>query len=207
MTHERPYHVRHLALVPRIPRGIHGNRGKFRGAARRKVRRVFELMTRGPATVPSHALAIHAELLATSQNVHHLPVVEAGRLVGVLCLCDLWGVASETAAAEVMTSPAATIDSRAPIAEAVSAMCDLAIGCLPVLDGEVLVGILTRGDLYRAGLLDENLIRTCASCGARHHVRVDPAAYQDAVAFCFDCLDRGRAFDRQDPYEELGGDG
>ena len=176
-----------------------------RVARRQSFRRVADLMTREPATVASHALAIQAERLATAQSVHHLPVLEAGRLVGVLCLCDLWDVDSDTVAAEVMTSHPATIDSIAPIGDAVEAMRDLAVGCLPVVDGDELVGIITRGDLRRAGFLDENLIRTCASCRARHHVRVAPGVYEDSVAFCLECLERGRAFDRDDPYEELGG--
>ena len=166
--------------------------------------RVRELMTRTLITVAPHTLAVHAERIAKAHSVHHLPVVADGRLQGVVCLCDLWRADSNAVAAELMTAPPVTIDSLSPAGEAADAMRDLAVGCLPVVDGEELVGILTRGDLRRHGLLDlEDLMRKCAACGTRHHSRSE----QDAVvAFCLDCTDRGRAFDFDDPFDELGGE-
>lgn len=163
--------------------------------------RVSDVMSRELATIAPYALAAHAELIAQSRKVHHLLVVEDDRLAGVLCLCDLYGCESDAVAVELMSTPPATIDSGATLEDAIEAMRDIGIGCLPVLDGDDLVGVITRGDLRRAGFEDEIVFRTCASCSTRHHVR---SAMGNAVAFCVDCMERGRAFDSEDPYDDLG---
>ncbi len=167
-------------------------------------RLVGDVMTCELVTIAPHTLSVHAERLAKSSAVHHLLVVDGVRLEGVLCLCDLWRAETDSVAADLMNAPA-TIDSLATAIEAAEMMRELALGCLPVLDGDRLSGILTRGDLRRAGLFgDEETTRTCAACGTRHHVR----SMGDAVvAFCLDCVERGRAFDLDDPLEDLGGQG
>jgi hypothetical protein len=80
------------------------------------------------------------------------------------------------------------IDADASLNEAVAGMAALQIGCLPVVQKGDLVGVITRGDLRRAGI-DEALLgaRYCASCGSPHGVCPDP---RGAVEFCLDCLDR-----------------
>jgi CBS domain-containing protein len=168
-------------------------------------RRVSEVMTRQLITVTPHTLAVHAQRLASANGVHHLLVVDGVRLEGVLCLCDLSRGAPRSVAADLMTAWPATVDSLAPASEAAQAMRDLTVGCLPVLDGERLVGMVTRGDLRRCGFFeDEEETRVCAACGTRHHVRCDGEAI---VAFCLECIERGRAFDVDDPFEDGGGQG
>jgi CBS domain-containing protein len=164
--------------------------------------RVRDLMSRDLVTISPLTLAVHADRLAAGQSVHHLPVLDAGVLVGVVCRCDLWGTDADAVACEVMTTPPSTIDSLASMEEAADAMRELAVGCLPVLDGDTLVGILTRGDLRRAGLLDEETItRTCASCGGRHHVRPHEGR---KLSFCLSCLERGASFDDTELDEDVG---
>jgi len=160
-------------------------------------------MTRDPVIIAPYTLAVHAERIATGRNIHHLLVVQDARLVGVVCLCDLLSTDSDAIAAELMTTPPVTIDSLASGEEAADAIRDLAIGCLPVLDGDKLVGVLTRGDLQRAGLLDaDSIARACASCGERHHA----LAHEDrSRSFCLSCLERGAAFDYPDLDEDSGG--
>lgn len=51
---------------------------------------------------------------------------------------------------EAMTAPAVTIKPRRSLAEAAGLMLDLDVTRLPVVEGEVLVGIVTRADLVRA---------------------------------------------------------
>lgn len=162
-------------------------------------------MTRLPVTVAPHTLLEHAERLATALGIHHLLVTDEDcRLLGVFCRCDLRYADAGACAAELMHAPPYTIDPVAPADEAIDAMIEVAVGCLPVLAGEELVGVVTRGDLRRAGLLDAEsaLTRRCASCGARHHL-----SGTAPVSFCLDCVERGRAFDVDDPYGEIGGEG
>ena len=49
----------------------------------------------------------------------------------------------------VMSTPPIVIDPDASVVEAVAVMLDKRIGCLPVLDGEKIVGMLTETDVLR----------------------------------------------------------
>lgn len=178
-------------------------RTRARAAAFPRSLRVIDVMNRDPVMVASWTRLENAERLAGSRSVHHLLVSDGDRLLGILCLCDLWRGEPGSVASEMMTAPPATIDPLASAEEAVATMNEQAIGCLPVLDGDRLVGIVTREDLRRAGALGDEHVRSCAACGTRHHVRT--ADLHNGIAFCVECLERGRAFDCDDPYDELGG--
>jgi CBS domain-containing protein len=53
-------------------------------------------------------------------------------------------------AGDAMTAPAVTIVPRRTVADAAALMLDLRIDRLPVVDGDQLVGIVTRTDVVRA---------------------------------------------------------
>jgi CBS domain-containing protein len=55
-----------------------------------------------------------------------------------------------TTAADAMTGPAITIEPNRPITEAARVMTERKVNRLPVVDGDRLVGIVTRADLVRA---------------------------------------------------------
>ena len=59
-------------------------------------------------------------------------------------------VFAKTMVERVMTRDPQTVSSTTPLQEAVSLMQQTKYGCLPVVDDEMLVGILTRGDLIDA---------------------------------------------------------
>ena len=96
-------------------------------------------------------------------SVRHLPVVRKGALVGVVSQRDLlraslsnvMGLPADeqnrflkgVAISEVMSSPAISIESDASVKEAARLMAAHKIGCLPVLRGAELVGILTETDV------------------------------------------------------------
>jgi CBS domain-containing membrane protein len=52
-------------------------------------------------------------------------------------------------AGEIMSSDVASIDAKAPAREAARIMLEQQIGCLPVVNGDVLVGIVTEADFLR----------------------------------------------------------
>jgi acetoin utilization protein AcuB len=101
----------------------------------------------------------------TLGRVRHMPVVQGGRLVGVVSERDLLraslSVLSEHRDAErraflhvveisrVMSTPAIVIGPDATIEEAALLMADKKIGCLPVVAGEELVGMVTETDVLR----------------------------------------------------------
>ena len=91
-----------------------------------------------------------------SKGFRHLPVVEEGRLVGVLTDRDLrWATSVlcpeprklDAPVRSAMSQPPVTIDPLQPVEEAARIMRELKIGCLPVMDGGALAGIITGMDI------------------------------------------------------------
>jgi acetoin utilization protein AcuB len=126
-------------------------------------RMTANVLTVSPTTTLGEALAMTRE-----HTIRHLPVIDNGELVGILTDRDLrlaappvWASDTDYAAlratfdqktiADVMTSHAliSTIETM-PIEDAASLMYQHRIGCLPVMRGRELVGILTETDVMRA---------------------------------------------------------
>ncbi len=120
------------------------------------------VITASPDTTLADALK-----LTRGNRIRHLPVVEADRLAGLVSDRDLrlamppvW--ASDTDHAqlraglntrqlrEVMVTDIITTSPNSPIEDAARRLYEHRIGCLPVLDGDALVGIITETDVLRA---------------------------------------------------------
>ena len=52
---------------------------------------VFELMRQPVVTVGPGATVDDVTTLAKDRNIHHVPIVQHGRLLGIVCTCDLAG--------------------------------------------------------------------------------------------------------------------
>lgn len=127
---------------------------------------VRDWMTTVLVTVRPGAPVAEAQHLMRHRRIRHLPVVESGRLAGIITDRDvrttLPSPATSLAAGEirylldrllverVMTRSVITIGPDAPIAEAVSLLLSHRIGALPVVQDTRLVGIITETDLLRA---------------------------------------------------------
>jgi CBS domain-containing protein len=146
--------------------------------------KVRDVMTEAVVTVTPDTPLKQAARRMLEHGVSGLPVVVDGdRVVGVLSETDIlckersaperqglveWVLhygddppaAKLTArtAGEAMTSPAITISPRRNVADAAALMLDLRVDRLPVIDGEQLVGIVTRADLVRAFARDDGQI-------------------------------------------------
>jgi acetoin utilization protein AcuB len=133
--------------------------------------RVADLMQSKIVTIPAGERLSTVEDIMTLGGVRHMPVVQAGKLVGVVSERDLLRASlsqlgefghSERRAflhgveiSRVMSQPAIVIDPGATVEEAALIMAEEKIGCLPVVEeGEKLVGLLTETDVLRyfAGL-------------------------------------------------------
>ena len=123
---------------------------------------VRDSMTRELVTVVPETTAAEALALCRVNRIRHLPVLEGRRLVGVISDRDLRAATpalGDLARAEAldrirvadeMARDVATAGPEDPIEDAAMAMYERKIGCLPVVDGEDLVGILTTSDVMRA---------------------------------------------------------
>ena len=127
---------------------------------------VLDVMTKDVVSVSPSTVLLDAALLLRASALRHLPVVEDGRLVGILTERDVQrcapsrlipitedgynAVFAETTVGQVMTREPKRVSSRTPLREAIGVMQQGKYGCLPVVDEGTLVGILTRGDLIDA---------------------------------------------------------
>jgi CBS domain-containing membrane protein len=121
---------------------------------------VKDLMTAEVRTVSrSTPLGVVRQLMEDGR-FRHVPVVDDDELVGLLTDRDLQRVygrsprrvhdeLSEVAAERVMTFPVETADPDEPLRDAGERMLEAKYGCLPVVEGRLLVGMLTESDFVR----------------------------------------------------------
>ncbi len=123
--------------------------------------RVSQYMSRTVLTVTPDTEFHRALDLMRSRNVHHLPVVHAGRVIGMAAERDLLLAAANFGSAEVpvgeiMSAPAICVAESALLKDAARLLVEKHIGSLPVLDAnDELVGIITETDIFKiaAGML------------------------------------------------------
>lgn len=113
-------------------------------------------MTREVVTVEPGTSVPDALERARSAKIRHLPVVDGGRVVGVVTDRDLrLAIAREdmpddATVSDAMTAPAITTSPETPVEDAAAVLIRNRIGCLPVVEDGELVGILSESDLLRA---------------------------------------------------------
>lgn len=122
------------------------------------------LMTPDPVTVSPQTNAVEARRLLENHVIHHLPVVEGGRLVGVVSSADFlklhlfdaeMSLITRTTVDQIMETNITVIDRHATLRDAAEKLAMGAFHALPVVDGRGhLVGILTSSDLI-GELLDQ----------------------------------------------------
>src|SRR5215469_4100089 len=105
-------------------------------------------------TIDPNATVIDAIRLMDEKNVGALPVVDNGRLVGIVSERDytrkiiLKGRSSkDTPVSDIMTKAVLTVNPSNSVTDCMQIMTDKRVRHLPVLDGRNLVGILSIGDV------------------------------------------------------------
>ncbi|MDR7480935.1 MAG: CBS domain-containing protein [Armatimonadota bacterium] len=124
--------------------------------------RVRDVMTSPVHTIGPDAPAWEALGLMRAHRIRRLPVVEDGRLVGIVTWTDLvrirppalggrWHVPNVAAGAQVchlMSTAVVSVDPEIPVQDAAALMQRHKFGGLPVLEHGRLVGIVTESDLF-----------------------------------------------------------
>jgi len=101
----------------------------------------------------------------TTKQLRHLPVLEQGEVVGIVTQRDLFKAAMSSAMGygakaqqaylqsvrvkEIMVYPVVTVAPDTSVAAAADLSLTKGIGCLPVVEGTQLIGIVTKTDLLR----------------------------------------------------------
>jgi CBS domain-containing protein len=127
--------------------------------------RVRDIMSEKVVTISAGDRLSTVEDIMTLGHVRHMPVVRSGQLVGVVSerdllrasLSNLTDFGSEHRRAflhaveinRVMSSPPIVIPAEASVEEAALVMAEKKIGCLTVVQGDALVGMLTETDVLR----------------------------------------------------------
>ncbi len=109
-------------------------------------------MTRDPVTVaPDTSLAeVRAKL--RQGGFRFIPVVDEGRLVGVITDRDvrLYSQEADLEVRSVMTEELLTVSPHASIREVARLLVECDVGGFPVVEGQKLVGVITTTDVLKA---------------------------------------------------------
>jgi CBS domain-containing protein len=127
--------------------------------------RVRDIMETKLVTISVNERLSTVEDIMTLGRVRHIPVVQAGRLVGVVSHRDLLRASlsalsqhrdaerraflSVVEIARVMSTPPIVVTPDVTIEQAAAIMASKRIGCLPVLERDELVGMVTETDILR----------------------------------------------------------
>jgi acetoin utilization protein AcuB len=130
-----------------------------------KKNHVRDWMTPNPITIDPKTTLPEAHKLMKECHIRRLPVVDRGRVVGILTLGDIREASPSDATSlsifelnyllaklnveKIMTRDPITIAPAATIREAAQIMLEHKIGGLPVVEDEKLVGIITESDIFR----------------------------------------------------------
>lgn len=127
---------------------------------------VKDRMTPNPITILPDATHRQAAELMREHHIHHLPVLDkGGNLVGIvveqdllaaqpspattLSIYEIHGLLSKLQIRQIMKHPVHTTTPDCPIEEAARVMLSEDVGCLPVVEGGKVVGIITDTDIFR----------------------------------------------------------
>jgi CBS domain-containing protein len=124
---------------------------------------VRDVMQKSIVTISASERLSTVEDIMTLGRVRHMPVVHAGKLVGVVSERDLLRASlSELSGhrdderraflhvveiAQVMSTPPIVVAPDQTVGEAALIMAEQKIGCLPVVEGDELVGMITETDI------------------------------------------------------------
>jgi len=128
--------------------------------------RLKDIMTRDVHTVGRNDQLAVADALMKQARIRHLPVLDAdGAVCAVVSQRDLFRGAllralgfggraedkmlKQIAVKEIMSEPVHTASPETTVAEAGRVMIERKIGCLPVIEGGKLVGLVTETDFVR----------------------------------------------------------
>jgi CBS domain-containing protein len=127
---------------------------------------VSEIMSRDVLSVEEDDTLLNLLASLKALRFRHLPVVDESRLIGLVTLTDLLGIASSNLlphhgeqdrqlqerlrVRDIMAKDVVTVSPDTSLQEAGVLLLKQRVGCLPVVDGtNVVVGIVTASDFVK----------------------------------------------------------
>ena len=127
--------------------------------------RIQDMMTKNPITVDSETLVLDAQRIMKENNIRRLPIVDKGKLVGIVTKHDLLEASPSPATSlsvfelnyllskmkvrEIMRKNPLTVAPDTPFEEALRLGQEKKIGAFPVVEDGKVVGITTESDIIR----------------------------------------------------------
>lgn len=115
-----------------------------------------ELMTTDVFAVDQEKGFNHVEIVAELKGIRHVPVVNENKeLIGIVSIRDLLAHLSNAAAShfvpikEVMNSSVVTVTPDTDLKEVAQKLIEHNIGCVPVVEGKTLVGLISERDFLK----------------------------------------------------------
>ncbi len=125
---------------------------------------IRDIMTTNVITIPSDTPIFEAERIMEFHRFARLPVVDRGKLVGLVTKDnllkaspsnatsfsrgELYYLLSKTTVKEIMVRQVVTVTPDTTVEQAAAIAQKNRVGCLPVLEGEMVVGIVTTNDYF-----------------------------------------------------------
>lgn len=127
---------------------------------------IKDIMTKNPICVSEKASIVEAKEIMTKNNFSKLPVVDGSKkLVGIITKNDISKASPSDATTldkyeinsllakltcgKCMTKEVRTVTEDVVIEEVARIMIDEEIGCVPVVEDEIITGIVTESDLFK----------------------------------------------------------
>jgi len=111
--------------------------------------KVRDVMTPNPICVPSDATVRDVVSLMLKRKHLGYPVVKDGKLVGIVTLKDVMNAKEDDTVEEVMSRNVVVVSPETSVYEALRIMGEKKIGRLPVVEGNRVIGIISRSDIIK----------------------------------------------------------
>jgi PAS domain S-box-containing protein len=115
--------------------------------------KVSQIMSAPVEFIPPDLSPLEASTVMETKHIKRLPIVDDGKLVGIVTQTDLVQVLTSYGmwknVGDIMSTDVALIPRTTPVAEAARTMTSRKISCVVIIDADEVVGVFTERDLLK----------------------------------------------------------